>query len=113
MIFTIIMAIFAISQIYWAWAICRFLKRRVADPRKRRWAITGIGLVYVGLVAYNFGLLGDRQTPVSLTTREVLFAAPFLWWFASSFFGFLIALMIAIPKGIARLFSPAPESPGR
>ena len=113
MIFTIVMAIFAISQIYWAWAGHRFLVRRVPDARRRRWIAATAAIVYFGLMGYNFGLFGDRRTPVYLTKREIFFAAPFLWWFGSSFFGFLIALLVAIPKGIARLFSPAPESAGR
>jgi predicted MPP superfamily phosphohydrolase len=100
-IFSVMLLIFGVSQLYWAWRGWRFLARRVKSPRAR-WAIcAGALAVYFVEYQFNLGAWRERNTPVTLTWSEALLAAPFLWWAACSFFAFLLALILVVPRVIA------------
>ncbi len=121
---SILILVFAVSQIYWAWRGYSLAVRLIPEP-KRRLALCGIILaLYFALFTFNFGYFGKRPTPVRLTLSEALLAAPFLWWVASSLVGFLVVVLFAIPQSIvyvarriaARLrksVGPAAQSPDR
>jgi uncharacterized protein len=109
-VFAIILLLFAVSQLYWAYRGYRFAAARI-HSRSLRAALCGVVLAAWGVLYYvNLGPGGrDRGSPVHLTAREAFLAAPFLWWAASSFFAFVLALLIAIPKTAARPFGFRPE----
>src|ERR1035438_3941183 len=100
--FTIILLLMGVSQVYWAWRGYSLAARRIPS-RGRRLAMCGAGLaVYVLLYQFTFGVWREPGTPVHLTVRDALLAAPFLWWMASSFIAFLVAMLFAIPRAITR-----------
>jgi len=108
-VFAIILLLFAISQIYWAYRGYRFAAARISS-RTVRAAVCAVVLAAWGILYYvNLGPGRAGFTPVRLTAREAFLVAPFLWWAASSFFAFLLALLIAIPKTAARPFGFRPE----
>lgn len=99
-IFTIVMLIFALSQLYWARRGYR-LAVRMFPARPVRLAVCGAVLAaYLCVMAFNFGWFGPRATPVHLTLSDAMLAGPFLCWLASSIIGFLLAAVIAIPQGL-------------
>jgi predicted MPP superfamily phosphohydrolase len=116
-IFTIVILFFAGSQLYWAWRAYRFAALRIPS-RGLRWALGALALA-VYFVGYQFGMgtWRDSATPVHQTSKDAFLAAPFLWWAASSFFGFLIAMILALPRAVvggarrlrARGSAPRPE----
>ncbi len=121
--FTIILLLMGVSQVYWAWREYSLAARRIPS-RGRRLAMCGAGLaVYVLLYQSTFGAWREAGTPVHLTVRDALLSAPFLWWMASSFIAFLVAMLFAIPRAIVsgvrwtlarlRAAGPALESPPR
>jgi predicted MPP superfamily phosphohydrolase len=100
-IFSTLLAIFGVSQLYWAWRGYSFAAARIRS-RARRWAVCGAVLAaYLAVYQFNFGAWRDPGTPVRLTPRDALLAAPFLWWAVSSFFAFLAVILFAIARGIA------------
>jgi len=115
-ILTIVLVIFAVSQVYWAWRGLSLLHRHVPAPGRRRIIMALVLAVYLGLFVFTFGSF-RRATPVSLTLSQALLVAPFLWWMVSSLVGALVALLFAIPQamvGMARWAArPAVESPAR
>jgi len=118
-IFSVALLFFAVSQFYWAWRGYRFAAARIRS-RGRLWMLCALVLA-VYAVLYEFNLGGWRQaaTPVRLTLPDALLAAPFLWWAASSLFGFFVVILFAIPQGIvggarwlvSRLRANRPEIP--
>jgi len=98
--FTTIRLIVGVSQVYWAWRGYSFAASRIPS-RSRRAAVCGAVLA-VYLVLYQFALGAWREPgePVHLTVHDAILAAPFLWWMASSFFAFLVAILFAIPRAI-------------
>src|SRR3954468_17769973 len=112
-LFTAILALFALSQIYWARRFYRFVAKRIANRALRLTVCFAVLAAFALLYESNMGAGRYRTSPVHLTPRDALVAAPFLWWAASSFFGFLIVALLAIPKGIARLLPkrdlPSPQ----
>jgi predicted MPP superfamily phosphohydrolase len=102
MIATTVLALFVLSQIYWAWRGYLFAARRI-QSRARRLAVCGAVLIAYVLV-YRFTLIGwrDRGQSVYLTPRDALLFAPFLWWVASSLVAFLVVLLFAIPRALVR-----------
>jgi uncharacterized protein len=121
-IFSIVLAIFGPSQLYWAWRGYRFADAHI-QSRGRRLALCGVVLAaYLAECMLNFGAWRERGTPVHLTLSDAL-TAPFLWWAASSFFAFLVVLLFAAVRGtvggVRRLFAtrraagPEIESPER
>ena len=122
-IFSTLLAIFGVSQLYWAWRGYSFAAVRIRS-RALRWAVCGVVLAaYLAVFQLNFGVWREPETPVRLTRREALLAAPFLWWAASSFIAFLVAILLAIPRGIVggvrrllarrRAAGPEIQSPAR
>ncbi|MGO9256155.1 MAG: metallophosphoesterase [Bryobacteraceae bacterium] len=122
-IFSIVLLILGVSQLYWAWRGYAFAAAHIRS-RSLRWAVCGVVLAaYLVLYQFNLGAWRERETPVHLTLFDALAAAPFLWWAASSLFAFLVVILFAIPQGIvgcahwlaARRRAPGPEihSPAR
>ena len=102
-IFTAILLIFGISQLYWAWRAYSFAAARIRS-RGRRLVVFGAALaVYLVLYQLNFGVWRPRGTPVHLTLGDALLAAPFLWWASSSLVAFLVLILFGIPRGIVGL----------
>jgi hypothetical protein len=107
-IFSTLLLIFGVSQLYWGW----------------RWAVCGAVLAaYLAVYQYNLGAWREPVTPVRLTLRDALLAAPFLWWAASSLVAFMVVILFAIPRGIVggvrrllarrRAAGPEIQSPAR
>ena len=122
-IFSTLLLIFGVSQLYWAWRGYSFAAARIPS-RARRWAVCGAVLAaYLAEYQYNLGAWREAVTPVRLTLRDALLAAPFLWWAASSLVAFLVAILFAIPRGIVggvrrvparrRAVGPEIQSPAR
>jgi predicted MPP superfamily phosphohydrolase len=122
-ILSILLLIFAVSQLYWAWRGYLFAAARIRS-RGRRLAVCSAVLVgYLIEYQLNLGVWREQGSAVRLTLRDALLAAPFLWWAASSLFAFLVVMLFAIPRGIvagvrwllARRRTAAPEiqSPAR
>jgi predicted MPP superfamily phosphohydrolase len=100
-VFAIILLILAASQLYWLWRGYLFARKRI-QSRTRRLAVCAVVLaLYVVLYQFNLGIWRERSSPVHLTPVDALVSAPFLWWIASSIVAFLVAIIFAIPRGIA------------
>jgi len=121
-VFTILLFLFAASQVYWAYRGYAWLSTRV-ESRTARLALCFVVLaLFLLFYQFNLGAWRNRTSPVRLTLRDALLAAPFLWWTASSLVGFLIVIVLAIPRaaaaGVRRLLAarrPGPDlaSPDR
>jgi predicted MPP superfamily phosphohydrolase len=122
-IFSTFFLIFGVSQLYWAWRGYSFAAARIRS-RARLWAVCGAVLAaYLAEYQFNFSSWRNPATPVRLTLRDALLAAPFFWWAASSLFAFVVVILFAIPRGIvggerrllARRHAAGPEiqSPAR
>ena len=118
-IFSIVLFLLLAAQVYWVFAARRLLRRRIPSRSVRLLAGSVLGALYLGLMAYNFGMLGRGHTPIRLTPGAALLSAPFLWWAASSLVAFLIVILLTTVKwtaiGALKVFrrGPAIESPGR
>jgi predicted MPP superfamily phosphohydrolase len=122
-IFSILLLIFGVSQLYWAWRAYLFAAAHIRS-RSRLWAVCGAVLAaYLIEWQFNLGSWRERGSPVRLTLSDALLAAPFLWWAASSLVAFLVVILFAIPRGIVagarwvlarrRAKGPQIQSPGR
>jgi len=119
-LFGALLAVFIVSQLYWAWRGYRMLRQRIPQLGWRL-AIGGAALViYLYLYAVKFGYLSHRVTVVHSNFYDWLTDGPFSWWALSSLLGFLLVLLLAIPRGVAaavRWMMPsrrdAPSSPAR
>jgi len=117
-IFAILLLFFGLSQAYWSWRGYRFAAARIRG-RAARFAVCGVVVaVYAILYQLNLGAWRARESPVHLTARDALLSAPFLWWAATSLFGFLVVILLAIPRAVAwavRRLQAGPEvqSPAR
>ncbi len=99
-VFSIILLIFGLSQVFWAWRGYVWASRRIRS-RPLLWALAAAVLaVYYLLYEMNLGGGRLRQENVRLTLADALFAAPFRWWAASSLVAFLVVVVLAIPRGI-------------
>ena len=89
-IFSILLLILGVSQLYWAWRGYSFAAARIPS-RAWRWAVCGAVLAaYLAAYQFNLGAWREPVTPVRLTLRDALLAAPFLggpparwsllWW---------------------------------
>ena len=117
-IFAILLLFFGVSQIYWAWRGYRLAAARIRQPGPRIAVCAGVVLLYAVLYQFNLGAWRTRESAVHLTLRDALVSAPFLWWAATSLFGFLVVILFAIPRGLVwavrRLRSgPEIQSPAR
>jgi len=109
-IFIILLLVFGLSQILLGLARLLVGRARIRS-RAWRWAVCGAVLAaYLALYQLNFGAWREPATPVRLTLRDALLAAPFLWWAASSLFAFVVAILFAIPL-LARRHRASPEIP--
>ena len=117
-IFAILLLFFGVSQVYWAWRGYRFAAARIRR-RGRRIAVCGaVALVYAVLYQFNLGAWRASGSAVHLTVRDALVSAPFLWWAATSLFGFLVVILFAIPRGLVwavrrMMAGPEIQSPAR
>ena len=82
-IFTIALAIILASQFYWVWRGLPLARKWIPRPGLRRIVAGAFLVVCVVLWVYNFGMF-RRRTPVHLTLKEAVLAAPFLTWAVSS-----------------------------
>jgi predicted MPP superfamily phosphohydrolase len=92
--------LFLVSQVYWAWRGYRFVTSRVKSTGRRVLIFGAVIVAFVLLYELNMGSQRAQETPIHLTLRDVLIAAPFLWWAPSSLVAFLLIAILAIPKGI-------------
>jgi hypothetical protein len=105
-IFEAVLWIFLAAQLYWAWRIAAFLKRRIPDARKRyviEAALVTAFLLYVYVNHDTFELSRNTPTAIHLTVRDALLTAPFLWWFAASVIGFLVAVLLSPVQIVVRI----------
>jgi len=111
LIFGILMAVFAVSQIYW-FLQARALVKRLVKARKTRIVVAAVGLaIYLTIFALNF-LFGRRASPTRMTWYDALISAPFAGWVVCSLLAFLLAMILWPIRRAAR--SPAAlASPGR
>lgn len=100
-VFTILLLLFAASQIYWACRGYSFAAARISSPVRRLAVCFAVLALYLLLYQLNMGAWRERATPVRLTLRDALLAAPFLWWAASSLVAFLVVVLFAIPRATA------------
>lgn len=99
-VFSIILLIFGLSQLYWAWRGYVWAARRIRS-RTVLWAVCAIvGAAYFLLYEINLGDGRMREEHVYTSLGDALFAAPFRWWAASSLVAFLVVIVFAIPRGI-------------
>jgi len=102
-VFSVILLIFGISQLYWLWRGFAFARRRIRS-RTLLWIVCAtVLLLYLFLYQFNLGGGLVRREHVYLTWQDALLAAPYRWWAASSLVAFLVVLLLAIPRGIAAL----------
>jgi predicted MPP superfamily phosphohydrolase len=99
-LFTIILLIFAVSQLYWAWRGYLFLVARIKSPARRIAICAAVLVIYVIAYEFNLGAWRERETPVHLTAGDALLTAPYMWWAASSLIAFFVAILFAIPRAI-------------
>ena len=99
-IFAIILAILAVSQAYWAWRGYRLATRLIRNGGRRFLVCVVAAAVYAAAFWWNYPFFGRGPSPVSLTLKDALVTAPFLWWLASSLVAFLVVGLFAIPQGI-------------
>jgi predicted MPP superfamily phosphohydrolase len=111
LIFGIVVAVFAGSQIYW-YVQARALVNRLAKTRRSRILLTAAGLaVYLALFLINFKF-GRHASPTRLTWYDALISAPFAWWVVCSLVAFLLAMLLWPVRRVARSTS-ALASPAR
>ena len=110
-IFTIVLFLFGISQVYWGWRGYRLLARWVSGRGLRLLVALLVLALDLGLFAFNFGYFGRRGTAIHLTLSEAVLVAPFLWWVVSSLVAFLVMIpfllvraVVAIARRIASRF---------
>lgn len=114
MIFAYALALFALSQLYWAWRGYRFAAARIRSRAVLAAVCAVVLAVYCIFVYFNLGPGRARQSPVHLTARNALLEAPFLWWMGASFFASILVLLLAGPRAIARrIRKPDLASPAR
>jgi predicted MPP superfamily phosphohydrolase len=107
--FILILLLFGLSQVYWAWRGYRFLAARIRRPAIRFAVCAIAAAAYLLLYQLNAGAWRTNNSPIHLTWRDAFLSAPFLWWAPTSMVAFLVVLVIAILRGIAagvgRLFT--------
>ena len=99
-IFTIILAILAVSQAYWAWRGYRLATRLIRNRERSLLVCGAAAAVYAAMFWWNWPLFGRIPSPVNLTLRDALVTAPFLCWLAGSLVAFLVVALLAIPQGM-------------
>jgi len=102
--FLIVVVIFAVSQLYWGWQLYRLTHRIVLCFLA--------SVVWWLLFQYTFTGFRTRGH-IEPTFGDFAFAAPFAWWAASSLVGFIVAMLVAMPRAIGRKRRRAEPDPGR
>jgi uncharacterized protein len=105
--FSLVPVILLLSQAYWFWRLALWLRKYVRR-KSRRWLVAAPVLtLYLLMIAYAVGWIGERGTPVHLTPGETLLGGPFAWWLASSIGAFLAVVIfrtcVLVISGAARL----------
>jgi len=117
-LFTAILLIIGVSQLFWVWRIVRAAWWKIARLTLRVLVCTAAIVLAAGTCVYLLGEFSRRPEPVHLTLRDALLTAPLSWWMAGCFFGFLFAIPFGILLGARALFHrlrgrPAIASPAR
>jgi len=100
-LFGALIAVFLVSQVYWLWRGYRLAAHRIHGAAPRL-ALTAVVLaIYSYLFGVKFGYWGRHSGTIHARLFDSLTDAPFSWWAISSLIGFLIVLIMAIPRGIA------------
>src|SRR5205085_3648458 len=101
-----------------------WMVRHVRRPGSRIALATGLAVLYFAFLAFNRNHWMAGPTSTRLTLGDALLGAPFQVWAAASIVGFLVAMLFAIVRLVAKavtaigrkLFAadaPALESPDR
>ena len=98
--FTTIFLFVGMSQFYWAWRGIRLPPHGLHRAAAVRRCTASVLAAYLLMYEFTFGVWREHGTPVHLTIRDALLAAPFLWWMASSLVAFLVVILFAIPRAI-------------
>ncbi len=112
LIFSIMMAVFAASQIYWFAKGRGLLKRLAVSAAARKWIVAGCAAGYAVVFLLNAGVGMKRASPTRFSWFDTLISAPFAWWAVSSLTAFLLAILMW-PVKRAALLGDAPASSGR
>lgn len=99
-IFSTVILIFVIGQIYWAWRGYRLTAARIVSSGRRVAVCLTAAAIYASFYAFTFGMYREPGTPVNLTPQAAL-TAPFLWWVSSSTVAFMLVIVVAIPQSAA------------
>lgn len=100
----VILFIFGVSQLYWAWRAYAWLGKHTRTRQTRIAGMATLLVVYFALLAYNRHWFTYVPSPTSMTLGSALLAAPFQWWVASSVVGFLVVILFAIVSQIFKAF---------
>lgn len=98
-----ILLLFVASQVYWAWRVRSFLRKRIESEFLRVFLGLSALALYAGLFVYS--LPGD-PVPTRATLPQMLFAGPFQVWIPCSLISFLIAMTLLLAKKLAPPVSP-------
>src|SRR5580704_12100032 len=114
-VFGILIAVFAGSQIYWYARVHALVKRLVKTKRARILLTAAVLAAYLAVFLLNFGVFGKRASPTRLTWYDALISAPFACWVVCSLLAFLLAILVWPVQRMARpaRSNGAPGSPGR
>ncbi len=119
--FSALITVLLVSQLFWFWR-GYLLVRRIPRPALRLTIAAVVLAVYIFLFGVKFGYW-ERERHLAVIHANLfdsLTDAPFSWWALSSLLGFLIVLLMSIPRAIAaavrrlrRPHSDGVESPAR
>jgi uncharacterized protein len=122
--FAIIGLIFLVTQLYWAWQAWSWMVRHIRRPGRRIAVAAGLAVLYFAFLVFNRNHWMAGPSSTRLTLGDALLGAPFQVWTAASIVGFLVAMLFAIVRLVAKavtamrrkLFAagaPSLESPDR
>jgi predicted MPP superfamily phosphohydrolase len=113
-IFALAMTLMAGAQVYWAWRIAIWIRGRIR-ARSRRLAIgVALAALYLLMLAYTAGWIGEKHTPIRLTAGAAFLSGPFSWWLACSLVAFLVVVAFRAAVFLARApFRIAKRAAGR
>ena len=100
--FSIILFVFSVSQLYWAWQAYAWLGQHTRTRQARIAGMAALVILFFGLMAYNRLWFTSAPSPTRMTLGSALLAAPFQWWVASSVVGFLVVILFAILRQILK-----------
>lgn len=87
-----------VGQIFWVGRLVDLGERFIPGKPRRAWLTAIASVVCLFFFAYNIGLYISpwkipRGDSTHLTLRQVLFEAPFWWWFVGSWVGFGLVMV--------------------